>query len=202
MLKHLIMNTVVQWLLFLSIPILLYLLFFRKKMSLLVFFGLRKPEKVEINLLFKTSIVSIAFVIISIFWLQKYDLAAGDIRLLSFEKTGFSIETILIILIQSILITSFLEEIIFRGFLINILRYKIDFNISNHIQAFIFTGLHIFAMLSFSWIDMVIGVVIIYVLSLYFGKLTKDSGYSVFYSSVFHGLLNVIAGVVFILMNR
>lgn len=180
---------------------LLYILFFRKKMDLLPFLGLVKPERVQISLLFKTSIVSIAFLIISIFWLQKYNLGVDDIRLLSFEKTEFSIETILIILIQSILITSFLEEIIFRGFLVNVLRYKIDFNISNHIQAFIFTGLHIFAMLSFSFIDIVIGTTIIYILSLYFGKLTKDSGYSVFYSSVFHGLLNIIAGVVFILMN-
>lgn len=195
------MNTLVQWLLFLSIPMLLYILFFRKKMDLLPFLGLVKPERVQISLLFKTSIVSIAFLIISIFWLQKYNLGVDDIRLLSFEKTEFSIETILIILIQSILITSFLEEIIFRGFLVNVLRYKIDFNISNHIQAFIFTGLHIFAMLSFSFIDIVIGTTIIYILSLYFGKLTKDSGYSVFYSSVFHGLLNIIAGVVFILMN-
>ena len=201
MLKQLIMNTVVQWLLFLFIPILIYLIFFRKKTSFLLFFGLRKPEKVQINLLFKTSIVSIAFIIISIFWSQKYNVGIDDIRLLSFNNTGFSIETILIIFIQSILLTSFLEEILFRGFLINILEYKINFNVSNHIQAFIFTGLHIFAMLGFSLIDIVIGTIIIYVLSLYFGKLTKDSGYSVFYSSAFHGLLNIIGGIVFILMS-
>lgn len=201
MLKQLIMNTVVQWSLLLFIPILIYLIFFRKKVSFLLFFGLKKPEKVQAKLLFKASILSTAFVIISIFWLQKYNVGVDDIRLLSFKQTGFSMETISIIFIQSIVLTSFLEEIIFRGFLINALRYKIDFNISNHIQAFVFTGLHIFAMSGFSLIDIVIGIIIIYVLSLYFGKLTKNSGYSIFYSSVFHGLLNIIAGVILILMN-
>ena len=201
MLKELIMNTIVQWLLFMIIPILMYLIFFRKKTSLLKFLGLKKPEKVEKNLLVGTSIISIGFIIISIFWLKKYNMGLDDIRLISFLKTGFSLETILIILIQSIILTSFLEEIIFRGFLINVLRYKISFNIANHIQAFAFTALHIFAMLSFSLIDIVIGTVIVYLLSICFGKLTKESGYSVFYSAMFHGGLNILGGVTFILMS-
>ena len=200
MLKQLVMDTAVQWILFFIIPIIVYLLFFRKKTKFTHFLGLKKHRKVDKNLLLQTSLVSIVFIFMSINWLQKYNLGADDIRLLSFQKTGFSIETILIIFIQSIIRTSFLEEIIFRGFLINSFKEKLGFNIANHFQALIFTGLHIFAMSAFPLIDIVAGTTIVYLLSLSFGKLTQESGYSVFYSSVFHGLLNLIAGVVFIFM--
>ncbi|NLC30679.1 MAG: CPBP family intramembrane metalloprotease, partial [Candidatus Moranbacteria bacterium] len=148
----------------------------------------------------QTSLVSIFFIFISIQWLTKYKLGAGDIRLLSFQKTGFSLETILILFIQSIIRTSFLEEIVFRGFLINFLKGKFGFNKINHIQATIFSALHIFAMVGFSLVDILAGTIIIYILSLYFGKLTRKSGDSIFYSSVFHGSLNIIAGLIFILM--
>lgn len=201
MLEQLILNTVVQWLLFLVIPVLVYLIFFRKKTKFLLFLGLKKHEKTRNGLLLKLSIISIVYVAISIFWANKYNMGGDDIRLLSFQKTGLSIKTLMIIFIQSIIQTSFLEEIVFRGFLINAFKDKLGFNSSNHIQAVIFTGIHVLAMLSFSLVDMVLGTVMIYILSVYFGKITKESGYSVFYSSVFHGVLNVMAGFMFILMN-
>ncbi len=75
--------------------------------------------------------------------LKNYDIGTDDIRLLYYQQTGFSLETILIILIQSILQTSFLEEIFFRGFLINALSHKFGFTPANQIQAILFTALHV-----------------------------------------------------------
>lgn len=201
MLKHLTIETMIQWLLFLVIPGVVYLVFFRKKEGLLSFLGLKKSQRVEKDLFIKISIVSIVYIAISILWTQKYTLGSDDIRLLSFNESGLSIQTILIILIHSIVRTSFLEEIVFRGFLINSLKYKLGFKIANHIQALIFTGIHILAMLRFDIIDMAMGVTAIYILSIYFGKITKASGYSIFYSSIVHGALNVLAGIIFILMS-
>lgn len=201
MLKHLIFETMIQWLVFLVIPVAVYLMFFRKKDDLLSFLGLKKAQKVKNGLLIRVSIVSIVYIVISFLWLQKYNLGADDIRLLSFMKSGLSIQTVLIILIHSIIRTSFLEEIVFRGFFLNSLKHKLGFRIANHIQALIFTGIHVLAMLKFTIIEMIIVTTIIYVLSIYFGKITRESGYSVFYSSVFHGLLNIIAGIIFISMG-
>ena len=201
MLKHLIIETIMQWLIFLIIPVVVYLIFFRKKEGFLSFLGLKKIQRVEKSLLIKISIVSIVYIAISIFWTQKYTLGSDDIRLLSFKQSGLSIQTVLIIFIHSIIRTSFLEEIVFRGFLINSLRYKLKFKIANHIQALIFAGIHVLAMLSFDTIDMVMCATAIYILSIYFGKITKASEYSVFYSSILHGALNILAGFIFILMS-
>lgn len=201
MLKQLVIDTTMQWLLFLVIPLLVYLIFFRKKEGLFSFLGLKKAQKIEKTLLIKISIISIVYIAISIFWLEKYNLGADDVRLLSFKQSGLSIQTVLIILIHSVIRTSFLEEIIFRGFLINSLRYKLGFTIANHIQALVFTGIHLLGMLSFDPVNMIMGTITIYILSIYFGKITKASGYSVFHSSIVHGVLNILAGILFILIS-
>lgn len=89
-------------------------------------------------------------------------MGSDDIRLFPFQETGLSIETILIIFIHLIVLTNFVEEIMFRGFLINSPKYRFGFNISIHIQTLLFTILHIFVMLGFSLVDIAIGTIIIY----------------------------------------
>ena len=201
MLKELIFNTAFQWVALLIIPILVYLIFFRKNYNIFSFFGFKKPKKIKMSLLLITLIISLIYIGLSTIWLPKYDLLIEDIRLLSFNQTGLSIQTILIIIINSIFLTSFLEEIIFRGFLINSLRYKLGFTFANHIQAIIFTGIHVLAMLDLSLIEMLLGTILIYLLSVYFGKITKASGYSIVYSAIFHGSMNILAAIMIILMS-
>ena len=201
MLQELLLNTVVQWLIFLFLPVIIFLVFFRNKTNFLTFLGLKMPEKVNVNLLVKTLIISFIFIIMGAFWLEKYNIGIDNIEVLMFKQTGISIQLFLTIIIQSIIRTSFLEEIVFRGFLINSLRHKFSFNIANHIQAFIFTGIHILAMLNFSILDIVLGIISTYLLSIYFGKLMKESNYSILYSSVFHGVLNILGAIMLILTN-
>lgn len=202
MLKDLIMNTIFQWVIFLLIPMLVYLIFFRKKYKFLSFLGLIKPEKDKESLLIITSIISIIYLVLNVVWLKKYNLGMDDIRLVSFQQTGFSIQTILIICIHSIIRTSFLEEIVFRGFLINSFKDKLRFNIANQIQALLFTGIHILGTFNVvNIVDLVMGTIMIYILSIYFGKLAKESGYSIFYSAIFHGLINIITAILLVLIS-
>ena len=198
---ELLIDTGFQWLIFMIVPVIVYLIFFRKKYKLLHFLGLKRPEKVQMNLLVKTLIISSIYVIVVPFWAKKYNMGTDSIQVLMFKQTGPSIQLFLTIIIQSIIRTSFLEEIVFRGFLINSLRHKFSFNIANHIQAFIFTGIHILAMLNFSILDIVLGIISTYLLSIYFGKLMKESNYSILYSSVFHGVLNILGAIMLILTN-
>ena len=56
-------------------------------------------------------------------------------------------------------------------------------------------------MLNFSMIDIILGTISIYLLSYYFGKAMIESGYSIFYSAVFHGILNIIGAIMLIVAN-
>ncbi len=198
---ELLIDTGFQWLIFMIVPVIVYLIFFRKKYKLLHFLGLKRPEKVQMNLLVKTLIISSIYVIVVPFWAKKYNMGTDSIQVLMFKQTGPSIQLFLTIIIQSIIRTSFLEEIVFRGFLINSLRHKFSFSVANHVQAFIFTALHVFAMLNFSILDQALGIASIYLLSIYFGKLMKESNYSIFYSFAFHGALNIIGDIILISVN-
>ena len=100
MLQHYVLNVGLQWFLFLIIPIFIYLIFFRKKQNLFAFFGLKKRIKVENSLLIITTILSVVYLLFTIYIMKKFDIGTNDIRAISFQQTGLSIETILILLIE------------------------------------------------------------------------------------------------------
>ena len=179
MLQHYVLNVGLQWFLFLIIPIFIYLIFFRKKQNLFAFFGLKKRIKVENSLLIITTILSVVYLLFTIYIMKKFDIGTNDIRAISFQQTGLSIETL------------------FRGFLLNVLNPKFGFKISNHVQSFLFTGIHFLGtiQMGLSVPTIVVANLGIYLFSIYFGKLTKESGYSVYYSAIFHGTLNILAGL-------
>ena len=197
MLQHYVLNVGLQWLLFLIIPIFIYLIFFRKKQNLFAFLGLKKRIKVENSLLIIITILSVVYLLFNVYIMKNFDIGTNDIRAISFQQTGLSIETILILLINSIVQTSLLEEILFRGFLLNALSPNLGFKISNHVQSFLFTGIHFIGtiQMGLSVPTIVVANLGVYLLSTYFGKLTKESGYSVYYSAIFHGTVNILAGL-------
>lgn len=59
MLENLLISTILQWILFLTIPLLAYVFNFRKRYNLLEFLGLKKPEKISANLFIKASAISL-----------------------------------------------------------------------------------------------------------------------------------------------
>lgn len=198
MFQEFLLNTGRQWVAFLIIPTILYLIFFRNKTNFLSFLGLkRRSKKVESNLLVKTIVLSVFYLIFNIYIMKNFDVGSSDIRFISFQQTGLSIVTILILFINSIIQTSLLEEIVFRGFLINALSYKLGFRISNHIQSFAFTGIHVAGtiQMGLSLPVILLGNICIYILSIYWGKLIKESGYSIYYPALFHGIINLMIGI-------
>lgn len=200
LLEKLLISTGVQWLVFLILPVIVYILFFRQQTSIFTFLGLKKGRRVPTRLIFLTAVIAILYLALNIIWVNKYNLATDDIRFESFQQTGLSVQTIIIWLIQSLIQTSFLEEIVFRVFVINTFKAKFGFNFSNHIQAVIFTALHILGMIHFDHVTLLIGSIMIYFLSLCFGKLVKESGYAVWHSTAFHGLINLSVGIAIFLL--
>lgn len=197
MLQHYVLNVGLQWLLFLSIPIIIYLIFFRKQAKIFSFFGLKTMKKADNRLLIITSILSVFYLLFNYFVFTQFDVGLNDARFLSYQQTGLSVETFLILLINSIIQTSLLEEIMFRGFLLNVLNDKFSFSISNHTQAAVFTGIHVVGtiQMGLSLPFILLGNLCIYLLSIYWGKLTKDSGYSIYYATFFHSIINLIIGL-------
>lgn len=202
MLVNLLVNTILQWIVFLAIPFLVFLIFFRKEYNFFQFLGAKKAKKINNKLLYSVFAISIIYILINIVFIKKYNSGLNDIRFLSFQETGFSVQTFLILLINSIILTSFLEELIFRGFLINTFKKKLGFTYSNHIQAVIFTGIHTLGTLqmNLSIFNIVLATIAVYVMSIYFGKITKESGYSIFYSAFFHGSINLVTGILLMIL--
>lgn len=205
MLIELIVNTALQWLVFLILPVICYLTFFKNKYPFSYYLGLKKPvprSKLVIRrLVLVTSALSLTFFLFSYLLLRKYDIGTDDVRLVSYLETGWSIQTLVVIFLHSIVRTSFLEEIIFRGFLINTLSHKLTFNLANHIQSLIFTGIHILGMVQMGLHtgDILLSTLVIYVLSLLFGRLFSESNGSIVYSALFHGMANMAAALMLIL---
>lgn len=207
MLSQVLLSTGIQWVLFMILPVISYVVYFRKEFSFPAFLGLKEKEVVSQKylkrLLLVTGVVMLTYWGVNLYALQKYGAGDSDVRLLSYLSTGWPLQTIAIILVQSILQTSFLEEIIFRGFMINALREKTSFIFANNVQAFIFTVLHVLGMIqmNFGMADMIITTIVIYAMSLLFGKLAKASNYSVPYSVYFHAMSNLAAAFVIIYVH-
>lgn len=202
MLVNLLISTFIQLLVFLAIPFIIFLIFFRKSYSFFHFIGFKKSNKISNNLFFTVFIISLIYLLINIFFIVKYQSGINDIRYLSFHETGLSLETILILLINSIVLTSFLEELVFRGFLINAFNEKIGFNYANQLQAIIFTSIHTLGtiQMGLSLFNIIIATISVYILSFYFGLITKKANYSIFYSAFFHGSINLITGILLMIL--
>ncbi|MDO5725244.1 MAG: CPBP family intramembrane metalloprotease [Tissierellia bacterium] len=198
MLIELIKNTIFQIILFLIIPLVVYLLFYRKTFTFKAFLGIKPQTKANQKTLIKLSIICVIYIILGTYSLGKYTTEFEDIRKLAFNKYGFSLSTVLIFIIQSIIRTAVLEEMVFRGFLLNVLKSHLKFEIANIVQALIFAAIHILGMLQFQLFDIVLISVFIFLVAYYFGKLTKESGDSIFYSACFHSAMNILAGIMFI----
>lgn len=197
MLQNYLLNVGLQWLMFLIIPVIIYFIFFRKKQGILSFFGLQKIKRVENKLLITTSVLSALYLVYNFYVMSTFVVGLNDVRFLSFQQTGLSVQTLIILLVNSIIQTSFLEEIIVRGFLLNALNYKLSFSISNHIQAAFFTGIHVLGtiQMGLSLPLILLGNLCIYLLSIHWGRLTKESGYSIYYAAFFHGIINLLIGI-------
>lgn len=122
MVISLLMSTLVQWFLFLLLPMACYAIFMRKHYKLGEMFGLQKASSLPQREMWLLVGLNIFFLVYNEWRLTHYGLYLEDIRYQAYQNFGWSGRTILIILVYSLIKTSFLEELVFRGFMINALR--------------------------------------------------------------------------------
>lgn len=134
------------------IPFIVYSITHKRITGFLKWIGLIKPSHKSIHYATAIAILSLALMSIPHYWMfqQGYldnNLNEGFVTQ-SLNQTGWSGQTILVMLIWACVQTSLSEEIFFRGFLTKRLIKKFGFNIGNLIQASIFGAIHIVGVFS------------------------------------------------------
>lgn len=114
----------------------------------------------------------------------------------SFRQSGWSIETILVILTWAIIQTSLSEEILFRGFLCKRLIHRFGEKAGNAIQAGLFGAIHILALPNKSISAMLVIVLLTGGIGYALGWLSyaKADG-SILYGWAIHATVNILSPI-------
>ena len=195
MISELLINTILQLILFSIIPVLWWFFSARKKEPLFSWLGLTVPK-------FVSSSKAILVFLLSLGPL----LALGIYLILSFEDRSvlaqakfaqLGIGGIVPILIYAVFQTGLSEEIFFRGFLNKRLSNKFGFAIGNTVQAVLFGSVHgllLFGSLQISLILLIVAFTA--ATGWLMGFLNeKLSGGSIIPSWTIHSLANIIPAV-------
>lgn len=193
-----IFSAAVQLLLFSLIPFLYYIIKFKKFRGFLRWIGLFIYRPIPIKSIL---LIFIGFAIISflpLYWLYSIDsLSFEGFIFDSYAISGWSISTILIILIYSIFQTSLSEEIVFRGFIIRIFTNNFGANVGNIVQSVLFGLIHIFAVINSGIIPAILVFILTGGIGYALGWLSiKKADRSIVYGWLIHALTNVISCII------
>lgn len=134
-----ILSSIMQIVLFASIPLIWWILSARKQISFFNWIGLKKVESFDKSSLFKwTGIIIAAFLFLSISML----FMVSEIEKATSDFTGLGLTALPAALIYAFLKTALSEEILFRGFLLKRLSGKFGFQIGNAVQSILFGLIH------------------------------------------------------------
>ena len=193
---NLLLNAVLQVLLFSIIPFVWWLIFARKKNSFLRWLGLKKPMiKNKLKYLVWVLIISVILIFPSLlaitFFVDESTMATN-------QFSGQGISAFFPALIYSFLQTGFSEELFFRGFLTKRFAHKFGFQLGNTIQGLLFGFVH---GILFASIVEPLGIVVIIFITAVAGYLLgwineKQSNGSILSSWFIHGFVNTIASII------
>lgn len=138
---ELLVNSVVQVIVFSIIPLIWWLLMTRKKENFFIWIGLKKP-------VIKGSLIKLLLIILAVCGTYMLLMVIimkqlmGEFETATTQFAGQSWNALPRILIYAIIQTGLSEEILFRGFLGKRLIHSLGFVSGNTIQAFMFGLMH------------------------------------------------------------
>ena len=192
----LLINAIVQAILFSIIPFVWWLICGRKESGFVKWLGLKKPIvknkfKYSITFLFTIIFMLIPGVLIVPLFIDKSIMATS-------QFSGQGISAIIPALIYAFLQTGFSEELFFRGFLTKRLIHKLGFKVGNTVQGLLFGLMHGILFISKAGL---IGTIIIILLTGIVGWLMgwineKQSDGSIVSSWLIHGCANTLAAII------
>lgn len=191
-------SAILQLLLFLSVPFMWYVVTHKKINGFFVWLGIKVAPKPPLKVMLCILIGFLVVVFLPYMWLyQSENLNYQGFTVDAFRQSGWSIQTLCVILIWAILQTSLSEEILFRGFLCKRCCNKFGEKIGNTVQAIIFGMVHtaalpdknIFAILIVVLLTGGIGYVLGWL------SLKKVQG-SFLYGWVIHATVNILSPII------
>lgn len=192
---NLLISSVIQILLFSTLPLIWWFLKMRKATSFFRWIGFKEPKIRDKKKYVKTVLLTLAL-FLSISLIVPKIVDSSDTATSQFVGQG--IAAFLPALIYSFLQTGLSEEIFFRGFLMRIFVDALGFNVGNFIQGLLFGVLH--GVMFFPVLGIIRTFVIVFitgVTGLLLGWINeKQSDGSIVSSWLLHGLANLIASII------
>ncbi len=197
-----ILNTIIQLIVFSTIPFIYYLFNRKNESSFLSFLGLKRcNKKYLLFALLCAFCISTISSILYYFYLKQSNQLFFQMELNKIIDVSLSSITITIstIFIYSYLKTGLAEELFFRGFVAKLIRKKINFKIANLIQSIIFAMIHVALILTITQeLSIVIFAFILPFLSsligFYLNEINPEK--SILPSIILHGTSNLLFFIV------
>ncbi len=189
-----IIVAIFQVAIFSIIPFIVWIIFYRKKTTFFTFIGLKKVEKKTMISLIKMMVISTILYIAISYTISSF---LGINQLATNEFVGLGFKGLPAAIVYAFFITALSEEILFRGFLLNVLMSKCSFKLANIIQALMFGLLH--GVLFFSLVSPFTCIIIILLTSSIgwvMGYINMKAKFSIFPSWLIHALCNLFISVI------
>lgn len=193
-----LLSALLQCFLLTAIPFIWYFLHSRKASGFFRWLGLKPAAAVPWK---AVGVIFVGFVLVTLlpYWYlyQTGSLTYSGFTVDSYRQTGWSIETVLVILIWAVLQTSLSEEIFFRGFLCKRFCNIWGWKIGTAVQAVLFGAIHFPAV----WGKGVLPAVVVFLLTGGIGfalgwlSQRKAEG-SILYGWGIHAAVNILSPIV------
>lgn len=191
-------SAILQLLLFLSVPFMWYVVTHKKINGFFVWLGIKVAPKPPLKVMLCILIGFLVVVFLPYMWLyQSENLNYQGFTVDAFRQSGWSIQTLCVILIWAILQTSLSEEILFRGFLCKRCCNKFGEKIGNTVQAIIFGMVHTAALPDKNIFAILIVVLLTGGIGYVLGWLSsKKVQGSILYGWVIHATVNILSPII------
>lgn len=196
-----IASAVLQILIFSAIPFIWYGVTQKRVRGFLEWIGIKTTPKPPLKIMLCILVGFFIAIVLPYMWLyQSGNLNYQGFTIDAFRQSGWSFQTICVILIWSVMQTSLSEEILFRGFLCKRLCNQFGEKIGNTVQALIFGVIHVLALPDKNILAMIAIVLLTGGIGYALGWLSlKKARGSILYGWAIHATVNIISQIIVLL---
>lgn len=191
-------SAILQLLLFISIPFIWYVVTHKRINGFFVWMGIKLAPKPPLKVMLCILIGFLVVVFLPYMYLyQSRNLNYQGFTVDAFRQSGWSIQTLCVILIWAILQTSLSEEILFRGFFCKRCCNKFGEKIGNTVQAIIFGMVHTATLPDKNILAILIVVLLTGGIGYVLGWLSlKKVDGSILYGWIIHAAVNILSPII------
>ncbi len=193
-----IISAVIQLFVFSAFPFIWYIITHKKIRGFFEWIGIKKAPKPPLKFMLSILICFFIALIFPYMWLyQSGNLNYQGFTIDSFRQSGWSFQTICVILVWAIIQTSLSEEILFRGFICKRLCNKFGEKTGNMLQAVVFGTIHILALPNKNILAIFVITILTGGIGYALGWLSMKKAYgSILYGWAIHAMANIISPII------